>query len=75
MLSHELYLREDDYDDEYSHNEIDRAHDLLAEKIKKFLHDNYPNQYCLFIDWCVRVMSVELAEKKNIRKYKSRIIV
>lgn len=74
LLSHELYLREDEYDDEYSHNEISRAHGLLAERIKKHLHDNYPNQYCVFIDWCVRVMSVELAEQKKVRKYESHII-
>ncbi len=75
LLSHELYLIEDEYDDEYSHNDIDMAHVLLADRIKKYLHENYPNRYCVFIDWCVRIMSVELAEEKNIRNYKGYIIV
>lgn len=74
LLSHELYLREDDYEDEYSHSAIDRGHILLSERIRKYLHDKSPNQYCVFVDWCVRVMSVEMAEKKNISNYKNYII-
>lgn len=74
LLSHEIYLREEEYEDEYSHNEIDRARVLLSERIIEYLHNNLPNQYCVFIDWCVRVMSVELAEKKNISNYKGHIV-
>ena len=66
LLSHELYLREDEYEDEYSHSVIDRGHVLLSERIRKYLHDKLPNQYCVFVDWCVHVMSVEMAEKKNM---------
>lgn len=71
FLSHELYLRQYEYEDEYSHDEINRGQILLSERIKEYLHNNFPNQYCLYIDWCVRVMSVELAEKKdsNYRNY------
>lgn len=74
LLSHELYLREDEYEEEYPHNVIDRGQVLLAERIKKYLHNNLPNQYCVFMDWCVRVITVELAEKKNISNYKSYIV-
>ncbi|RKI83821.1 hypothetical protein D7V90_07985 [bacterium 1xD42-87] len=74
LLSHELYLREDEYEDEYSHSVIDRGHVLLSERIRKYLHDKLPNQYCVFVDWCVRVMSVEMAEKKNISNYKNYIV-
>lgn len=74
LLSHELYLREDEYEDEYSHGAIDRGHVLLSERIRKYLHDKLPNKYCVFVDWCVRVMSVELAEKKNVSNYKNHIV-
>ncbi len=74
LLSHELYLEEDDYEDEYSHNEIDTAKIKLSEKIKEYLHNNFPNQYCVFLDWCVRVMSVELASKREIRNYEWYIV-
>lgn len=74
LLSHELYLREDEYEDEYSHNEIDRGHVLLSERIREYLHNNLPNQYCVFVDWCVRIMSVDLAKKKNISNYKYYIV-
>ena len=74
LLSHELYLREDEYEDEYSHNEIDAAQVDLSKKIKQYLHDNLPDQYCVFLDWCVRVMSVELAAKREIHNYQSCII-
>ena len=75
MLSHELYLRENEYEDEYSHNEIDRGQALLAERIKEYLHDNLSGKYCVYIDWCVRVMTVELAEMKNISNYKKHIVM
>lgn len=74
LLSHELYLREDEYEDEYSHNEIDDAQIKLSKRIKEYLHNNLPNQYCVFIDWCVRVMSVELASKREILNYEKHIV-
>ncbi len=74
LLSHKLYLREDEYEDEYSHNEIDDAQIKLSKRIKECLHNNFPNQYCVFIDWCVRVMSVELASKREILNYEKHIV-
>lgn len=74
LLSHELYLREDEYEDEYSHNEINRGYLLLSGRIREYLHNNLPNQYCVFVDWCVRVMSVDLAKKRNISNYKYYIV-
>lgn len=68
-LSHELYLREDDYEDEYSHNQIGEAKNELVKKIRHYLEEHHPGQYCVFIDWCVRVMDVDLAKKKNITNY------
>lgn len=47
---------------------------LLSERIRGYLHNNHPNKYCVFVDWCVRVISVELAEKRNINNYNNYII-
>lgn len=74
LLSHELYLREDEWQDEYSGNDIEEAQDVLAKEIRDYLHEHNPNEYCVFIDWCVRVMSIDMAKKKEIRHYELRIV-
>lgn len=73
LLSHELYLRDDEYQDEYSGNDVEEAQGILVKKIRDYLHEHNPNEYCVFVDWCVRVMSIEIAKKKEIRHYELRV--
>lgn len=39
------YLRTWDYEDDYSHNEIEEAREELEEKIIEWLIENKPNKY------------------------------
>ena len=36
------YIDESEYEDEYSHNDIDEAQDKFIEKVREYLHENYP---------------------------------
>lgn len=61
------YFDENDYEDEYSHNEINEYQLKFIDKIKKYLHDNKPCQYVVIDGWCVFVMTIEEAEKRKMR--------
>lgn len=39
------YIDESEYEDEYSHNDIDEAQDKFIEKVREYLHENYPGKY------------------------------
>lgn len=43
-----LYLDVWDYEDDYSHNEIEEVREELEEKICKWLRENKPNRYYMF---------------------------
>ena len=59
------YFDEDDYEDEYSHNEISEWQEKFMEKVKKYLHENKPGQYVVTGSWCIFVMTIEEAKKRN----------
>lgn len=42
------YLRTWDYEDDYSHNEIEEVREELEEKICEWLRENKPNRYYMF---------------------------
>lgn len=42
------YLDVWDYEDEYSHNQIEEYRTILEEKIRNWLADNKPNKYYMF---------------------------
>ena len=60
------YIDEYDYEDEYSHNNIEEAQGLFIEKVKNYLHNNHPNKYVVSSDWCVFIMTPERARQSNI---------
>lgn len=68
------YIDETDYEDEYSHNEIDECQDKFIEKVREWLHKNKPNKYIVSGGWCVFVMTIEEAEKRNIRRIEDYIV-
>lgn len=69
-----MYLDELDYEDEYSHNEIYEYQEKLIKKIEDFLHENAPDKYIVDNGWCVLVMSIEEAKKRNWYHYELRIV-
>lgn len=68
------YMDETDYEDEYSHNEIYEYQYKFLNKIKKYLKENKPNQYIVSCSWCVFVMTVDEAKKRNVWNYEYSIV-
>lgn len=62
------YFSEDDYIDEYSRNEISKFQGMLLNKIKAYLHQNVPGKYIVIPDWCIFVMTIDEAKRRNISK-------
>lgn len=57
------YFDEDDYNDEYSkkyiHNKLWVA---FEQRVRKYLHENYPNKFAVYNDWCVHVVPIFVAK-------------
>ena len=70
------YLDVNDYEKEYSHNDIDIAQEKLYNIIAQYLKDIHPNQYCVMnpYDWCVRVLTIEEAKNIGFKDYEEYII-
>lgn len=60
------YMDETEYEDDYSHNAIDEAMEVLQEKIKTYLHENRPGEFVVSSGWCVHVMTPDRARQSRI---------
>lgn len=60
------YVDESEYEDEYSHNDIDDAKNLFMEKVKEYLHKIYPGKYVVASSYCVFVMTSKEARERHI---------
>lgn len=60
------YMDEDEYEDEYSHNEIEEATGILEEKIRTYLHENRPGEFIVSSGWCIHVMTPDRARQSRI---------
>lgn len=60
------YMDESEYEDEYSHNAIDEAMEILQEKIRAYLHENRPGEFVVSSGWCVHVMTPDRARQSRI---------
>ena len=68
------YLDEDAYEDEYSHNDIEKMHGQLLAEIRKWLHENKPGEYLTNNSYCVFVMTPEEAERRNVVRYEEYVV-
>ena len=68
------WFDEDDYEDEYSHNEIDEYQEKFIDKVKEYLHEKAPNKYVVTSGWCVFVMTVEEAKKRKMMHIEEYIV-
>lgn len=68
------YFDENAYEDEYSHNQIDEFQGKFIEKVKAYLHEHAPGRYVVSGGWCVFVMTLEEAQKRNLRHLKHLIV-
>lgn len=62
------YFDEDDYEDDYSHNEIHEYQSKFIDKVKEYLHEKAPNRYVVTSGWCVFVMTIEEAKKRKMMR-------
>lgn len=62
------YMDETGYEDEYSHNSIGRAMEVLKNKITEYLHENRPGRFIVYSDWSIHVMKKDKAEEIGLRK-------
>ena len=60
------YIDESEYEDEYSHNDINEAQDKFIEKVREYLHENYPGKYVVSGGWCVFVMTPDRARESHV---------
>ena len=68
------YFDEDEYEDEYSHNQIGEFQSKFINKVREYLHEKVPNKYVVINGWCVFVMSMDEAKKRNMPKIDDYII-
>ena len=68
------YFDEDDYEDEYSHNEISEFQAKFIDKVEEYLHKKAPGRYVVTSGWCVFVMSVEEAKKRKMKRIEDCIV-
>lgn len=60
------YMDETAYEDEYSHNDINKATGILQEKIIAYLHENRPGEFVVISDWCLHVLTLDMAKKLGV---------
>lgn len=60
------YMDETEYEEEYSHNSIDKAMGILQKKIRAYLHENRPEEFVVSSGWCVYVMTPDRARQSRI---------
>ena len=65
-------MDEGDYEDEYSHNDIHAAIEVLEEKIRKYLQENRLGEFVLISGWNIRVLKIEEARKTGWSEKKNR---
>lgn len=62
------FIYYEDLEDEFSHNEIEKAQQMFINRAKDYLLKNYPGKYAIWRDYCVHISTVELY--KDIMKGK-----
>lgn len=62
------FLMVDNYEAEYSHNEIAEAMNTLVSRMRKWMHKNKPGKYIVSVspDYCIFVMTVKEAQMRNV---------
>lgn len=68
------YIYEDEYEEEYSHSDIRWYQNEFIKIVKSWLRENKPKKYIVMRDWCVFVMTIEEAKKRNINNLEGRIV-
>ena len=67
-ITFDRFLITDNYEDEYSHNEIAEAMNTLSSRMRKWMHENKPGKYIVSVspDYCIFGMTVKEAQMRNV---------
>lgn len=60
------YMDISHYEDQYGNDMIEKAMENLAEKIRKYLHENKPGKFIVSTGYCIFVMTPERAREAQI---------
>lgn len=78
IINNQLYLNNfctfldaDDLDWEYSHQEICEAWDSFIYDASEWIRENYPNQFALYSDWCIHLLTADYVKEKfpQLKRY------
>lgn len=54
------FISYSDLEDDFSHNEIDKAQLMFMKKARNYLSLNHSGKYAMWCDWCVHITTIEL---------------
>ena len=54
------FVANDDWEDEFSHNDIDEMQEEFIKQAQAYLIDKCKGKYIIYSDWCVHICSVAL---------------
>lgn len=66
------FLRDYDWEDDFSHNDIWKMQEEFIIQAKKYLKKECKNKYIIYCDWCIHICSVEFFNrylKENLYRY------
>lgn len=68
------FISDDDWEDEFSHNDIGEMQEMFMEKAKEYLLEKCKGKYIIYSDWCVHICSVEFFDK-HLKDSSNRFII
>ncbi|MCD3321635.1 hypothetical protein G8V07_14320 [Clostridium botulinum D/C] len=66
------FIIDNEWEGEFSHNEIDEMQEKFIKQATEYLKEHYPNKYIIYCDWCVHICTIDFANK-NIKN--NRVII
>lgn len=54
------FIEEYQFEDEFSHNEINEIQKMFMKEAREYLSLNFPGEYAMWNDWAVHITTVEL---------------
>lgn len=58
------FIEDYEFEDDYSHNEIEKLQKEFIKEAKEYLIKNNKGEYIIYRDWCVHVCSIEFFNEK-----------
>lgn len=59
-----VFLEKEDLEFDYAEHEIYEIWDKFMSEAKQWIKENHPNQFVLFYDWCVHLLTIDYVKEK-----------